>query len=280
MPGFTLEPSTSVELALGAEEYTECVYLVVFQAGLRERRWYGAPPRGVVSVGAAVEGDIRLVGHKISAKHLRLHFGTKGFVQVEVRSAYGVRIDGRPPRADPHLSRTSLLEIGPWRLQLEPNPPSGIESIDDAFLETLARDPDALDTRLVYADSLEERGRLAEAELVRGSLQPDLSALAVRTPPAWRRRSLPMAIEACQPPRDGRCPGLWSSLRHDGDETSRACVACGRRVVAFGHLGAAREHALRGHPVALDPAVRRWPNDLREAIVKRPTIDMGQPVRR
>ena len=256
------------------------MYLVVFQEGSRERRWYGAPQRGVVSVGAALEGDIQLAGHNISAKHVCLHFSAKGRVKLEVRSPYGVRVDGRSPSVDTHLVPGGLLEIGPWKLQLEPEPPSGIEPIDETFLDTLARDPAALDARLVYADSLEERGRLAEAELVRGASEDDVRRLAVRTPPTWRRRFLPMAIEACQTEMDRRCPSLWSALPDDGDEASRRCTECGRRVVAFTNLGAAREHAMRGHPVALDPAVRRWPNDLREAVVKRPAIDMGQPARR
>ena len=46
-----------------------------------------------------------------------------------------------------------------------------------------------------------------------------------------------------------------------------------------GSLEAARAVALRGRAVALDPAVRRWPNDLAEPVVKRPAIDMGQPLR-
>jgi uncharacterized protein (TIGR02996 family) len=232
-----------------------------------------------VSVGAAAAGDIQLVGHNIAARHVLLHF-TKSRVGVEVRSAYGVRIDGRPPRADPQLSRGGLLEIGPWWLRLEPDPPSGIDAVDEPFLETLARQPDAIDARLVYADSLEERGRVAEAELVRGPLPEDVSGLAVRTPPAWRRRLLPIAIEGCAVEA---CPRAWSALARDagdaGDDASRTCGACGRRVALLANLGAAREHALRGRPLAVDPAVRRWPNDLREPVVKRPAIDMGQPVR-
>lgn len=218
--------------------------------------------RGAMSIGAAREGDVWIDGHNIAARHVVLHFGAG--VRIEVRKPYAVRIDGRPPRPREPLLRDSVLTIGDWRLALEPEPPSGIEPIDEALLASISDD----DARLVYADSLEERGRLAEAELVRGAAPSVVPVLAARTPPAWRRRFLPMAIEACAV---SACPRVWSS---------NTCTTCGRVVVVTGNIGVARAQALHGNPVAVDPAVRRFPNDLRKPVVREPAIVMGQPTTR
>jgi uncharacterized protein (TIGR02996 family) len=224
-----------------------------------ERRWYELPNRGTVLIGSARESDVQLEGHNIVGRHVRLWIGPR--IKVEVLRAYGVRVDARLPRGDGFLQRQ--LEIGPWQLRLDLDAATGLEPIDVAFLSH--DDPDA---RAVYADSLEERGRLAEADLVRDpSLAPTLAA---RTPPAWRRRFLPIAIENCK--RD-ECTGKWKGP---------TCAVCKRSVPLFGSLGAAREHAMKGNPVALDPAVRRFHDDLLKPVTRltrEPAIVMGQPVR-
>ncbi len=150
------------------------------------------------------------------------------------------------------------LTIGPWELYLHEHAPRGIDAIDEELSRAIETDADA---RSVYADSLEERGRLAEAELMRGAHDP---VLAARTPPAWRRRFLPIHVEACAK----NCERRW---------TAEACPRCELEVPLYGNIAAARERALAGLPVAVDPAVRRWPKDLREAIVRQPSIIMGKP---
>jgi uncharacterized protein (TIGR02996 family) len=232
------------------------VYLVVTHTERGERRWYGPNLAGAVVVGSAREADVPIDGHNLAARHVVLRFGPSR-TRLEVKNAFGVRVDGRLPRANDTLG---VLRIGPWELRVEERAPRGIDALDAEFLAAIERDPDA---RAVYADSLEERGRLAEAELIRGSHDP---ILAARTPPEWRRTVLPIAVEACA----RRCARAWSP---------NACDECGIDVPLFGNLAAARERALAGKPVALDPSVRRWPNDLREPVVRQPAIVMGQPRR-
>lgn len=238
------------------------MYLVVSHPERRERRWYGPELAGLVTVGSAREADVQIDGHNLAARHVVLKF-TIGRpwmaprVRIDVKNPFGVRVDGRLPRPNDELGE---LTIGAWELYLHERVPRGIEPVDEEFLTTIDADEDA---RTVYADSLEERGRVADAEVVRGSRDPLVIA---RTPPEWRCRVLPVAVEGC--PR--QCAELW---------TPRACERCGLEVPLYGNIAAARERALAGKPVAVDPAVRRWPNDLREAIVRQPAIIMGQPRR-
>jgi uncharacterized protein (TIGR02996 family) len=231
------------------------VHLVVSHPAERERRWYGPNLSGLVTVGSAREADVQIVGHRIAARHVVLRF-MRDRVPVDVKSLYGVRIDGRLPRADDVLG---VLTIGAWEIRLSPSAPRGVDDVDREFLRAIADDPDA---RAVYADSLEERGRLAEAQLMRGDAREPL--LVAKTAPEWRRTFLPIAVEDC--PR--KCGRAWSP---------NACATCGEEVPLFGNLAGARMYALSGRPVAVDPAVRRWPNDLREPVVRRTAIVMGQP---
>ena len=245
---------------------------------LGERRWYGVPRRGMLSVGSALAGDVQLTGHNMASRHVVLTFGSKDRVTIDVRSPYGVRVNARLPRAGDPLGRGDILRIGPWHLVLENAPATPWTEAEDAFLATFAREAPANDARLVYADWLEDSDRLPEAEVMRATLDGARPAaeLAVRTPPSWRRRLVPAPIEACA--REG-CGGRWDLL-HEGDEPERrACGPCGLRVTYAADIGTARRLALQGKPIAIDPAVHREAEDLREPARKRLAVEMGRPAR-
>lgn len=262
------------------------MYLVVREPDVREVRWYGTPRRGALAIGSAAEGDVQLVGHNIAARHLQLDFRGRDRVRIDLRHAWGVQLDGRPPRVHELFAPGRVLGVGTWELTLEDAANEPASALDDAFFAAFAQDANADDDRLVYADSLEERGRLAEAELVRATIAPPLqhlvAELAVRTPPRWRRRIFGLPIEACQRPPDAEraCPGRWSDLPETAIADERPCGTCARKVILCADIGSARHHALQGRPVVLDPAVRRWPDDLREPARKRFVIEMGRPARR
>lgn len=251
------------------------MYLVVREPTLRETRWYGLPRRGSLSIGVAPEGDVQLSGHNLAARHVVLAIGGRGRITIEPRHAWGVQLNGRPPRAGAILAPGDVLTVGTWALSVEEPPPAPHDAIDDAFVGSTDDDE-----RLVYADALEDRGLLAEAELVRATIAPPeqhrMAELALRTAPAFRRRLFGLPIEACKPPEDTACPGRWRDLPGTSDD-ERTCPACSRRVVFCADLGSARQHALAGRAVVLDPAVRRWPDDLREPARKRLVIEMGRP---
>lgn len=253
------------------------MYLVVREPTLRETRWYGLPRRGELNIGVAPEGDVQLSGHNLAARCVVLSV-RGGRITIAPRRTWGVRLNDRALGAGALFGPGDLLTVGTWALTIEEPPPMPHEAIDDAFLGTTDEDE-----RLVYADALEERGMLAEAELVRATIEPPeqrrVAELALRTLPAFRRRLFGLPIEGCKPPEDRACPGRWSDLPGASDE-ERTCPACSQRVVFCADLGSARQHALAGRPVVLDPAVRRWPDDLRVSVRKRLAIEMGRPTGR
>ena len=76
----------------------------------------------------------------------------------------------------------------------------------------------------------------------------------------------------------------WCLVLHESVDMAATVAGMLRRAnvgepILAHNIAAARERALSGRPVAVDPAVRRWPNDLREAVVRQPAIIMGQPRR-
>ncbi len=268
------------------------MHLVVTHAERREPRFYGIPARGALSIGSAPSGDVQITGHNIASRHVVLLVGPRARVEVSLRSTYGVRLDGRPPRSKGELLVPgAVLEIDPWSFSLVdldalPQAPA----IEESFLETLERAPSDLDTPLVYADWLEEHGRTCEAEALRQRLAgvTPSALLLAGTLPAWRRRVLPMAIEGCDRltrEQDDEeldapsCPRTWSRLAPvDGEPDVRRCAVCDKRVAFASDIATARERALQRRPVVIDPAVTRHPGDLLAPIKKEPAIDMGVPV--
>ena len=249
--------------------------LIVESLELGERRYYGAPVRGALAIGSALEGDVHLVGHNIASRHLRLVFA-KSRIELDIGSPYGVQLNGRPARAGDLLTRGDALRIGRWDLSVGEIDPHAKHPVEETFFDAIAQDPYAHDARLVYADWLEERGRVAEAQLVRADAPTP--ELALRTAPEWRRRFLPVAIEGCD--RVDYCPRTWGVLLSTDDRDARRCATCSRRVTFVSDMGTARARALLGRPFAIDPAVRRSDNDLREPAKKQLAIEMGRPTRR
>ena len=250
--------------------------LVVESLELGERRLHGVPARGALAIGSAIEGDVHVLGHNIASRHLRLVFAPRGRVEIDVCSPYGVRLNGRLPRAGDLLGRGDVLRLGRWELSLSELDRPARDPVEDTFLEAFAHAPDDRDARLVYADWLEDRARGPEAELVRAATPTP--ELALCTDPAWRRRFLPVAIEGCD--RAGSCPQSWEALPEGNDHDARRCAPCGRRVTFVSDMGTARARALLGRPFAIDPALPRHDGDLREPAKKRLAIDMGRPTRR
>ena len=214
------------------------MYLVVSQPLLGDRRWYGPTLAGPVSIGAAREADVPIAGPNLRGRHAILHFG-KARVRIELKSQFGVRIDGRLPRASEWLE--GELTLGDWRVRLERNAPRGIDAVDEDFRLAL-EDPDM---RAVYADSLEERGRVSEASIIRGERD---AVVAARTPPGWRRTFLPITVEACPQ----RCGRPWTPDLAGREGAEGGCPSCSKLVPLCGNIAHARALAMAGQPVALE----------------------------
>jgi uncharacterized protein (TIGR02996 family) len=150
---------------------------------------------------------------------------------------------------------------------------------EDAFLQALQERPDDDTTRLIFADWLEEQGdeiSLAKAAYIRFDcelarktpeepalrrLQARRRELAERVAADWLAVVTKAVIEKCTFRYE--CPLKWENLEPvDGSTTERYCHQCETRVVFFGNIVEARNHALRGGCVALDPALVRSKDDL------------------
>jgi uncharacterized protein (TIGR02996 family) len=164
---------------------------------------------------------------------------------------------------------------------------------DDNFLANLLTEPAANDTRLVYADWLEERGdpaSVAKAEFLRVTVE----LAAGRGPKGWRkarRKRLQqlaagldtdwlavvsrLAVENCQRKRpeaepgrryeirfDFLCDRRWEGLRPTDDPAVRICDGCRHNVYYCDTITEARRHAWQEHCIAVDLGVIRRNGDL------------------
>jgi uncharacterized protein (TIGR02996 family) len=170
----------------------------------------------------------------------------------------------------------------------------------EAFLDALRTRPTDDGARGIYADWLEEQGdpaSAAKAAYLR--VECDLSRLAPGDPRQIllkaRRRELAAkldaswlalvgkpAIENCaQNSRvEGRglrfrfvCPQQWEQLQPTADGRVRFCETCQRGVHYCATMHEARNHALAGDCVAVDPRLWRQEGDLQPAEL---TIELGE----
>ncbi len=130
-------------------------------------------------------------------------------------------------------------------------------------------------SRLVFADSLEEHGRLDEANWLRVELRvrettgieleralTELRALSDRVGPAFMATVSRAAVEGC-PVRFGlKCPMTWAAMARTGKDDVRHCTGCRQDVQFCTSLDQAQRVARKGGCVALAPSVVRVENDL------------------
>jgi uncharacterized protein (TIGR02996 family) len=164
---------------------------------------------------------------------------------------------------------------------------------DDNFLAQLLAEPPANDTRLVYADWLEERGgptSAAKAEFLRVTVElatgkgprgwrkarrKRLQRLAAGLDTDWLAVVSRLAVENCQGKRaqaesrrtypirfDYLCDRRWEDLRPTDDPAVRACDGCRQDVHYCDTIMEARQHAHAGHCIAVDLGVIRREGDL------------------
>jgi uncharacterized protein (TIGR02996 family) len=164
---------------------------------------------------------------------------------------------------------------------------------DGNFLAQLLADPAANDTRLVYADWLEERGDAASAgkaeflrvtvELAAGrgpkrwrkARQKRLQQLAAGLDTDWLAVVSRLAVENCHRKQAAAAPGLradvrfdflcerrWEGLRPTDDPAVRFCDGCRHNVYYCDTIGEARLHAWERHCIAVDLGVIRRTGDL------------------
>jgi uncharacterized protein (TIGR02996 family) len=166
-------------------------------------------------------------------------------------------------------------------------------TVDADFLANLLADPADDDTRLVYADWLDEQGdpfSTAKAEFLRATaqlaaltdrkkdkkeLEKRLQELAAGLDTDWLAVVSRLAIENCHAGRGEKqarrlrvamfrflCDRRWEDLRTTDDGAVRFCDACRQNVHYCDTITEARRHADDGHCVAVDLGVIRREDDL------------------
>ncbi len=129
--------------------------------------------------------------------------------------------------------------------------------------------------RLVYADWLEEHGKPDEASWLRlesrirfpagdelNAALLELSVLSDKVGIQFMGSVARPAVEGC-PIRFGfKCPLTWASMKRTEREDVRHCAACRQDVHFVRTIDEARDVALRGGCVALDPSLVRTDEDL------------------
>jgi uncharacterized protein (TIGR02996 family) len=164
--------------------------------------------------------------------------------------------------------------------------------LDDRFLAKLLDDPTDDVTRLVYADWLEEQDNPtadAQAEFLRLTVEAVKSAarkgerktrrqrlqqLAADLDPEWLAMVSRLSIENCHANKEQRNLGMrmvtfdrpcergWEQLRPTDDPAVRYCDDCAKQVHYCDTIMVAREHAWKGHCIAVDLGVIRRKEDL------------------
>ncbi|MCE9568270.1 MAG: TIGR02996 domain-containing protein [Planctomycetes bacterium] len=164
---------------------------------------------------------------------------------------------------------------------------------ETGFLRKLLEDPADDTTRLVYADWLDERGgslSTAKSQFLRitASLleqnrsahwrklkRKELQPLAATLPTDWLAVVSRLKVEQCGNKRaiapehdqvrelfDTVCDKRWDEMIPTDSDTVRFCERCQEAVHYCDTIVTAREHAQRGHCVAVDLGIIRREADL------------------
>jgi len=155
-----------------------------------------------------------------------------------------------------------------------PEPYAPSEPAERELLVAIAGGDDH--ARLVYADWLEQHGDAVRAEFLRvqqailaaRSDTPDfhermtkLRELSERIDARWRVLLSRPLVEGClglQAP----CPREWAAMAPTERSDVRFCGGCKKEVYYCTTIDLARNHAMRGHCIAVDAKLVRSPGDL------------------
>jgi len=255
-------------------------------------RYGNAPPRRevasdpVVLIGRDAECGIVLDDPQVSPHHARVTAHGDTLVIEDLASDTGTFADGQRLLGPTAVRRQAALAIGKSILVFDHLPVRIPESFEDAVTRPYATDewenqttpndvdtpveqrfllhvrdnPIDLDMRMVFADWLEERGRVAKAEFLRlvlqGGVQTNpvletrLRLLAEQLPPQWRAIVIRTQIEKCDVKLAKQCPLSWESLVSTDDPAVRHCSTCERPVFFCVDLTTVRDRGRKGDCVA------------------------------
>lgn len=235
--------------------------------------------KGEVRIGSREDNDIILAHHSVQEIHCILRTMHTGEVQVDTPGNRSTATDGE------------MIDVGEYRVVYYDK--ALPEEREQRFLDELTARPSDTDVSVIYADWLEEQGRLDHASYIRAQLavvtaDPNgeafrrhkelIAAAATKLPLSWRSVVARAPIENCDLKFELQCPKQWAALQPTNDPERRFCNACSKYVHYAPSVDNARRLAVMGHCVAVDLGQPRAPGDLKPVPISRRT--MGVVIRR
>jgi uncharacterized protein (TIGR02996 family) len=237
----------------------------------------------VVSIGRSTRNDLVLPHPDVSRRHAEVRVESAGFSIKDLRSGHGTWIGGA--RIQHHLLRAGdRITIGPFTFSIEASVTA--DPVEQRLLDAIAQQNDA-NSRLVYADWLEQQGDVARAEFLRMQeflveADPDSLAFTLQTTKLrevasqidmkWRHAVARPAVEGCNQRFTVRCPKEWGSLAPTERPNVRHCETCRKHVYYCATVAEARDRVERDECVAVDIIPKRRVGDL----APEPEIMMGR----
>ena len=250
--------------------------------------------RDEIVIGSASDADLVLDKPGVAGRHIRVTLQGRALVVDDLQRA------SRPPRV---VEPTDIIRVAGVDLKVshhELTPEDVSDGVERQLLDEIRQRPGDPSPRAVYADWLEQHGRLARAEFLRQQLavgearnanDPDfvlaaarLAALAPEVGDGWRARVAMSFIERCpKAPRSSWddspaplglelvCPMRWDKLAPTDREGVRSCSGCNREVIYCTTIEQARTVAQEGGCIAVDIGKQRKRFDL------EPRLMVGRP---
>lgn len=243
----------------------------------------------VVTVGRLTSNHLVLPHASVADHHATLRRaptllpgGRPSTFLIESRAC--VEVDHQVAGNSVPIADGQIITIGAYLIEIfDREAPSEIER---GFLQGIGDVPKDDAARAVYADWLEEVGRLDEAELIRAQLtvkqlapqDPRFQDLAQRIRLLGPKTSLSFRRTIAQPPLERcggfqyelQCPNRWDQLAPTDSPKERFCGSCKRNVHYATTVSEAIDLVERGECLVVDIVPPRTPNDLVRAPVAPP----------
>ncbi len=256
-----------------------------------------------VVIGRAPDADLVLDKDGVAPRHVGISRRGGELVVEDLR----VGVQRLPTRA---IESGGRIRVGGMSLEIALQalvPEYVADPTEQRFLDAIRQRPDDPETRVVYADWLEERGQAQRAEFLR--LQLAAGAATSASDPAFARASARLAELAGQvgdgwrvlvamsfiepktcrsrgPAAEGTgptlgfelvCPMRWDKLEPTEREGARLCRACNTEVTYCTTIEQAATAAQAGRCIAIDLGTRRDRYDLdRPMMVGRPAPPLSR----
>jgi uncharacterized protein (TIGR02996 family) len=212
---------------------------------------------GVIKLGKLASCHLRLEDAEVSRMHAVIEVTDAGITIIDLGSHQGTVVNGQRYNKA-HLWHGDIIQLCSTTIELRfPDAPftpyDPIDATERTLLDAIRVRPDDVATREVYADWLEQGGRIAHAAHLRFELDPARGAvLGDPAAAGWRAIVSRGTIANCW---RAQCSKRWDRLALTGADDVRSCSNCSSKVwfcVSQPHA----DHCQRmKKPAVVDPAL-------------------------